>query len=49
MNRVEPSRGFPNMRIYKAEGFYFVKQMDCDDDGVICRLFYMVRHPQPVA
>lgn len=43
---LESSRDVPNMKIYEAMGFHFVKQMDCDDDGDICRLFCMVREPR---
>lgn len=43
---LESSRDVPNMKIYETMGFHFVKQMDCDDDGDICRLYCMVREPQ---
>jgi GNAT superfamily N-acetyltransferase len=43
---LESSRDAPNMMIYEAMGFYFVKQMECDDDGDTCRLYCMVREPQ---
>jgi predicted N-acetyltransferase YhbS len=46
---LESSRDVPNMKIYEAMGFHFVKQMDCDDDGEVCKLFCMVREPQPIA
>jgi len=45
---LESSRDVPNMKIYEAMGFHFVKQMDCDDDGEICKLFCMVREPQMI-
>jgi ribosomal protein S18 acetylase RimI-like enzyme len=44
---LESSRDVPNMKIYEAMGFYFVKQMECDDGGDICKLYCMVRQPQP--
>ncbi|KAG9233778.1 acyl-CoA N-acyltransferase [Amylocarpus encephaloides] len=44
---LESSRDVPNMKIYETMGFHFEKQMDCDDDGEICRLYCMVRDPQP--
>lgn len=43
---LESSRDVPNMQIYGRMGFKFAKQMDCDDDGVVCKLFCMVREPQ---
>ena len=43
---LESSRDVPNMQIYGRMGFQFAKQMDCDDDGVICKLFCMIREPQ---
>jgi predicted N-acetyltransferase YhbS len=43
---LESSRDVPNRKIYEAMGFHFVKQMDCDDDGEVCKLFCMVREPQ---
>jgi len=46
---LESSRDVPNMKIYEAMGFHFVKQMDCDDAGDICKLFCMIREPQPQA
>jgi GNAT superfamily N-acetyltransferase len=44
---LESSRDVPNMKIYEAMGFHFVKQMECDDGGDICKLYCMVRQPQP--
>jgi len=43
---LESSRDVPNMKIYEAMGFHFVKDMDCDDEGEVCKLFCMVRDPQ---
>ncbi|CZS98890.1 related to acetyltransferase, GNAT family family [Rhynchosporium graminicola] len=43
---LESSRDVPNLKIYEAMGFHFVQQMDCDDDGDVCKLFCMVREPQ---
>jgi len=46
---LESSRDIPNMKIYEAMGFHFVKQMDCDDGGEVCKLYCMVREPQIVS
>jgi hypothetical protein len=46
---LESSRDIPNTKIYEAMGFHFVKQMDCNDDGDVCKLYCMVREPKPVA
>ncbi|KAI9744783.1 MAG: hypothetical protein M1818_001708 [Claussenomyces sp. TS43310] len=43
---LESSRDEPNIKIYEAVGFRFVKAMDCDDDGAICKLFCMIRDAQ---
>jgi len=43
---LESSRDEPNMKIYEAVGFHFVRELDCDDDGEVCKLFCMVRDPQ---
>ncbi len=43
---LESSRDQPNTKIYEAIGFHFVKQMDCDDNGDVCKLYCMVREPQ---
>lgn len=43
---LESSRDVPNMKIYESMGFDFVKDMDCDDCGDICKLFCMVREPR---
>ena len=45
---LESSRDVPNIKIYEAMGFHFVKQMDCEDDRDICKLYCMVREPQKV-
>lgn len=46
---LEASRDKPNIQIYERMGFRFVKQMNCDDDGEICRLFCMIRDPKTPA
>jgi predicted N-acetyltransferase YhbS len=46
---LESSRDKPNMDIYGRMGFRFAKELDCDDDGNVCKLFSMVRDPQPAA
>jgi GNAT superfamily N-acetyltransferase len=43
---LESSRDEPNTKIYKAMGFKFAREMDCDDNGTICKLFCMVRKPK---
>lgn len=43
---LESSRDQPNTKIYEAMGFHFAKEMNCDDDGVICKLFCMIRDPK---
>jgi GNAT superfamily N-acetyltransferase len=43
---LESSRDKPNMQIYERMGFRFAKQMDCDDDGQVCKLYCMVREPR---
>jgi len=35
---LESSRDEPNIAIYERLGFRKVKEMDCDDDGTICRV-----------
>lgn len=45
---LESSRDVPNMKIYEAMGFHFVEQMDCDDNGEICKLYCMVRELREV-
>lgn len=44
---LESSKDKPNIQIYERMGFTFAKRMDCDDDGVVCKLFCMVREPKP--
>jgi GNAT superfamily N-acetyltransferase len=43
---LESSRDEPNMKIYEAMGFHFAREMDCNDNGVICKLFCMIRDPK---
>jgi GNAT superfamily N-acetyltransferase len=43
---LESSRDKPNMAIYERMGFRFAKQMDCDDDGTVCKLYCMIREPR---
>ena len=35
---LESSRDEPNTRIYERMGFRKVKEMDCDDDGELCKV-----------
>jgi GNAT superfamily N-acetyltransferase len=46
---LESSRDEPNIKIYERMGFHFVKEMECNDDGVICKLFCMIRDPKPAS
>lgn len=43
---LESSRDKPNIAIYEKMGFQLAKKMVCDDDGVACDLFCMIREPQ---
>jgi GNAT superfamily N-acetyltransferase len=43
---LESSRDVPNMQIYETMGFRFVRGLDCDDNGDICKLYCMVRYPK---
>ncbi|KAL6244034.1 hypothetical protein RBB50_008903 [Rhinocladiella similis] len=44
---LESSKESPNIAIYEKMGFKMAQKMVCDDDGVKCDLFCMVRDPQP--
>lgn len=44
---LESSKETPNIAIYERMGFKLVKKMVCEDDGVGCDLFCMIREPQP--
>ena len=35
---LESSRAEPNVKIYERLGFRMVSEMDCDDDGVVCKV-----------
>jgi len=43
---LESSRDEPNMKIYEAMGFEFVRGLDCDDNGTVCKLYCMMRKPK---
>ncbi|KAI9788655.1 MAG: hypothetical protein M1835_002160 [Candelina submexicana] len=43
---LESSKEEPNIKIYERMGFQFCKELECDDDGVVCKLFAMIREPQ---
>ncbi|MCJ1257905.1 hypothetical protein MMC24_005733 [Lignoscripta atroalba] len=45
---LESSRDEPNIKIYERLGFKIVKGMECDDEGEVCKLFCMIRDPQPI-
>ncbi|MCJ1375196.1 hypothetical protein MMC20_006430 [Loxospora ochrophaea] len=45
---LESSKDEPNIRIYERIGFCLVKEMNCDDDGEVCKLFCMIRDPRLV-
>ena len=36
---LESSRDAPNTRIYERLGFRMVKEMECDDEGSVCKFF----------
>lgn len=40
---LESSKAQPNMAIYERWGFRLEREMVCEDDGAICKLFCMVR------
>ncbi|EFX04688.1 gcn5-related n-acetyltransferase [Grosmannia clavigera kw1407] len=40
---LESSKAQPNMAIYERWGFQFVRELTCDDDGAVCKLYCMVR------
>lgn len=44
---LESSRDKPNTLIYERLGFRKVKEMECNDEGAICKLYCMSRDPQP--
>ena len=35
---LESSRDEPNVKIYERMGFQMVKEMECDDDGEVCKV-----------
>jgi GNAT superfamily N-acetyltransferase len=35
---LESSRDEPNIKIYERMGFRFCKQVECDDDGIVCKV-----------
>ena len=35
---LESSRDEPNVKIYEKMGFKMVKEMECDDDGEVCKV-----------
>jgi len=45
---LESSRDVPNMKIYEAMGFHFVRELTCEDEGDVCPLYCMVRDPKPL-
>jgi GNAT superfamily N-acetyltransferase len=42
---LESSRKEPNVKIYERMGFKVVRRMTCEDEGVKCDLYCMVRDP----
>lgn len=46
---LESSRDVPNVKIYESMGFHFVKRMECEDAGDVCKLYCMVRDPKTAA
>jgi len=45
---LESSKYEPNVAIYERMGFRLVDEIECNDDGNTCRLFAMIRDPQPL-
>ncbi|KAI9838233.1 MAG: hypothetical protein M1837_002507 [Sclerophora amabilis] len=35
---LESSRAEPNIRIYERMGFHLAREMECDDQGVVCKV-----------
>lgn len=35
---LESSRDVPNTAIYESMGFHKAREMDCDDDGAVCKV-----------
>lgn len=35
---LESSKGYPNVTIYEKMGFELVKEIECADDGDICKV-----------
>ncbi|MCJ1411257.1 hypothetical protein MMC19_005345 [Ptychographa xylographoides] len=46
---LESSRDEPNTKIYEKLGFRKVKEMECNDDGEMIKLYCMVRDPRGTA
>ncbi|KAI1941240.1 hypothetical protein LOZ66_001752 [Ophidiomyces ophidiicola] len=44
---LESSKAEPNIDIYKRMGFNPVGDLDCDDNGTVCKLYCMTRDPAP--
>jgi GNAT superfamily N-acetyltransferase len=43
---LESSRDQPNTEFYESLGFKVVRNIDCNDDGVVCKLYCMIREPK---
>ncbi|KAK2745247.1 hypothetical protein FQN57_003942 [Myotisia sp. PD_48] len=43
---LESSKSTPNVAIYEKMGFKLVKNMQCAENGVVCKLYCMTREPQ---
>ena len=37
---LESSKDVPNVKIYERMGFRLRKEMECEDDGVVCRVTF---------
>ncbi|EEP78499.1 conserved hypothetical protein [Uncinocarpus reesii 1704] len=44
---LESSKAEPNVKIYERLGFRFVGDLDCNDNGILCKLYCMTRDPKP--
>ncbi|KAJ5156458.1 hypothetical protein N7492_009261 [Penicillium capsulatum] len=43
---LESSKGHPNVTIYEKMGFTLVKEIECVEDGDVCKLYCMIRNPK---
>ena len=46
---LESSKDVPNVRIYQRLGFKLMRDMECDDDGVVCKVRSPAWLPYPLS